>query len=648
MLFNNQITVLVTKVFKRNWFFFSLIIFFVLSLHVFAGTFSYQEAPSLKVKVDQGVLPRLLERLPTNPAIATLPWPNQTPGSYGGVLTTLGITSKDTRLMTVYSNVRLINYDKDFNLVPDLLESFDVQDNKIFTFHLRSNHRWSDGYPFTTEDFRYYWEDIANNEDLSPNGPPLNFLVKGEKPKVEIIDDTTIRYSWNNPNNNFLPMLAGPNPLYLYRPSHYLKKFHKNYTKAEDLDLLIKQERFRNWAPLHNRKDNMYRNDNPDLPTLDPWVLSTKPPADRFVFIRNPYYYKIDPEGHQLPYIDEVIWNITDNKIVPAKVAAGEVLLQARYLRFDNYTFLKESEKRGIYKVNLWKNSTGSAMALYPNLNINDKIWHDLFNQVNFRRALSLGIDRHEINQIIYYGLAEEGANTILQQSPLFKDTYKKKWATYDPAMANKLLDDLGLNKKNDEGIRLLKDGRPLEIIVEAAGQVPEEIDILQLIGDSWKKIGIKIFIKSLERDYFRNRIFSGQTMLSVWTGLENGLPNTSFSPAELAPTSQQHLQWPKWGQYFETNGESGQPVRDPEAQKLMDLLDLWYKATSSSEKESIWHQMLEIFSDQVYSIGTVSETPQPIVISKKLHNIPEQGIYSWEPGGYIGMYNPDTFWFDQ
>ena len=116
-----------------------------------------------------------------------------------------------------------------FNIVPDILESIDVKDERVFTMKLRKGHRWSDGQPFTAEDFRYFWEDVANNKELSPTGPPSDLLVDGEPPKVEVLDKQTVRYSWSKPNPDFLPRMAGASPLFIFRPAHYLKQFHSKY-----------------------------------------------------------------------------------------------------------------------------------------------------------------------------------------------------------------------------------------------------------------------------------------------------------------------------------------------------------------------------------------------------------------------------------
>jgi peptide/nickel transport system substrate-binding protein len=366
------------------------------------------------------------------------------------------------------------------------------------------------------------------------------------------------------------------------------------------------------------------------------------------MFTRNPFFHRIDASGRQLPYIDTVAMAIADSKIIPVKVGAGEADLQARYLRFDNYTFLKEAEERNGYKVKLWHTAPGSQLALYPNLNVNDPVWRTLNRDVRFRRALSLAINRHEINQVIYYGLAIEGQNTVLPESPLYNPGYRTAWAKFDLKAANKLLDEIGLAKRNSAGIRLLPDGRPLEIIVENAGESSEQADVLELIRDSWRDAGIKLFTKPAQLTVFRNRVFAGETIMSVDKGLENGLPTPDMPPMELAPMSQQQLQWPKWGQHVETKGRAGEPPELPEARQLVHLLKEWFASATRAEREEVWRKMLEINADQVFSIGLIAGVKQPVVANARLRNVPEEGVYNWDPGAHFGIYSPDTFWFEQ
>jgi peptide/nickel transport system substrate-binding protein len=620
----------------------ALSLFALLALGAGGAEAALLETPYFADAVASGKLPPVVQRIPREPALAEL----ENLGHPGGDLRMLMASPKDTRLMVVYGYARLVAYTPALAIVPDMLLGVDVAEGRIFTLHLRPGHKWSDGQPFTSEDFRYWFEDIIGNSELSSGGLPLAMLAGGEPPTFEVLDATTIRYTWSKPNPLFLPALAGPDPMFIYAPAHYLKQFHEKYADPAKLAELVKDAGVHNWAALHTKRGEMYHNDNPKLPSLDPWVLKTKLPADRIVFERNPYYYRVDGAGHQLPYIDRVVYTVADPQIIPAKTGAGESDLQARYLRFDDYTFLKAGEAAGGYHVRLWRTGPGSQLALYPNLNVNDEAWLELVRDVRFRRALSLAIDRHEINQALYFGLAIEGQNTVLPQSPLFRTEYRADWASYDPRQANSLLDQVGLTNKDSDGMRLLPDGRPCAIIVEDSGESSEKSDVLELVRDSWRRVGVQLYSKPAQLTLFRRRVFSGDTLMSLDKGIENGLATATMSPAELAPMSQEQLEWPKWGDYAETHGKSGAAPDLPAAEKLAQLYNDWLDATSREDQAKIWHDMLKIWSDEVFSIGLIAGVQQPVVVNDRLRNVPSDGIYNWDPGAHFGIYKPDGFWF--
>ena len=604
----------------------------------------FVEPPMLAEELKAGKLQPAAKRLPDSPLVVKFA-PGAAPGQHGGSLNMLIGRSRDVRMLVVYGYARLVGYDQNFRIGPDILESIEVKGDRVFTMKLRKGHRWSDGHPFTTEDFRYFWDDVANNKELSPSGPPSDLLVNGEAPKVEYPDKQTVRYSWSKPNPDFLPRMAGASPLLIYRPAHYLKKFHRKYSKqAVEADPGSKK---RGWAAVHNREDNMYQFDNPNLPTLQPWINTTKPPADRFVAVRNPYFHRVDPAGRQLPYIDRVVLAVAEGKLIPAKTGAGESDLQARDIQFNNFTFLKKGEKTNNYRTLLWKTARGSHFALYPNLNANDPVWKKVLRDVRVRRALSLAIDRRQVNQVLYFGLANEGNNTVVQESPLYRNEYQMRWAQLDKKAADKLLDEAGL-KRGADGIRQLPDGRPLEIIVETAGESTEQTDVLELIRENWREVGIKLFPKPSQREVLRNRVFSGEALMSAWSGIENGLASADISPEELAPISQQQLQWPKFGQHFETGGKAGEAPDIAEAAELMKLNAQWREAATREERVKIWHRMLQIHAEQQFVIGVVSGVAQPVVVRNTLRNVPEKGIYNWDPGAFFGVYRPDTFWFGE
>jgi len=604
-----------------------------------------RETPSLMDRVKSGALPPVDKRIPQQPRIIEQFAGGDGPGKHGGQLNMLISASRDTRLMTVYTYTRLIVYDDKFQLHPDILESYEVKEGREFTLRLRAGHKWSDGHPFTTEDFRFFWEDVANNSDLSPSGPSVELLVDGQPPEVEIIDERTIRYSWAKPNPHFIESQARAAPLFLFRPAHYLKTLHGKYTPEEDILKLYKGSR---WANVFKRQDAMYGNSNVDMPTLNPWVLTTVPPSQRFIFARNPYFHRIDQKGQQLPYIDDVILNVAAAKLIPAKAGLGEADLQSRYLGMRDYTFLRKSAKQSGVRVYLWESGSCSQLALYPNLNARDEEWRKLMRDVRFRRALSLAIDREDLNESVYLGLAKPSNNTIMERSALFEPEYATKWANYDLKQANHLLDEVGLNKRNDEGIRLLPSGRSATIVVEHSSEETEDADDLQLIGEFWKRVGIKMLTKPQTSENFRLRAFSGEAIMTAYAGYVTAVPTVDTSPKEFAPTMQGGLQWSSWGMYVESKGKQGEACDMPSACKLMDYLREWETSTDAATRRKAWDQILTANADEVFSIGTVNGIRQPVVVAPKVRNVPKEGYHAWDPGGYFGLYQPDTFWISQ
>ena len=603
------------------------------------------EPAFLQQQIDDDKLPPMAERLPKNPLVLRMAETGREVGQYGGVIHTLISGQRDIRLMTIYGYSRLVGYDENLELKPDILESCEVTEERIFTLRIREGHRWSDGSLFTSEDFRYCWEDVWLNEDLSSGGLSRDLLVDAKPPVFEILDSLTVRFSWHAPNPDFLPSLASAQALSICLPSAYMKQFHKKYQDSDKLQELVDKNKAKKWTTLHIRMARQYRPENPELPTLDPWRNTTKPPAERFVFERNPYFHRVDETGQQLPYIDQMILGVSSSSIIVAKTGAGESDLQTLGLDFADYTLLKDAEKRHPVKVHLWKRTQGARLALLPNLNCSDPVWSPLLRNVNTRRALSMAINRREINLALFYGLAKESADTVLPESTLFRPEFAKAWSAYDPVRANELLDQVGIPDRDDDGIRILPDGRPAEIVVETAGESVLDTDALELITDHWRNVGIKLFIRTSQRDVFRSRAIAGQITMALWSGIDNGVPTADMNPQELAPTADEQLQWPVWGLHYLSNGQQGTAPDMPEAITLLDLLKKWKRASSKEERTQAWLSMLALYTDQVFSIGIVNSALQPVFSTTRMRNLPEQGLYSFNPTSYLGVYRPDAFW---
>jgi peptide/nickel transport system substrate-binding protein len=584
---------------------------------------------------------------PANPYVVDQKAEGRTPGKRGGTLRMLVSKEKDIRFMSAWGYARLMGRTPGLALKADIAESVTVEEGRRFTIRLRKGHLWSDGHPFTSEDFRYFWEDVANNKDLTPAGVPVELLNAGEPPKVTFPNDVTVVYEWSKANPTFLASLAKAREPYIYRPAHYLKRFHARYTQPKTMASAIAAAKVSRWAPLHNRMDSMYGMDNTDMPTLQPWIVSTAMPAQKFVFRRNPHYHRVDAAGVQLPYIDTIEIGVVDRDLIPVKASAGEVDLQALGLSFSDMTALRRNEGKGGYVTRAWDSGKGAQVALYPNLTCNDPVWRKLNRDIRFRRALSLAIDRAEINKILFFGMAVAGNNAPARASRLYDPKWSEADAGFDLKRANALLDQAGLSAPGETGLRKLPDGRPFEIVVDTSGESKEEADVLQLVAQHYKAIGAKLVIKTSDRAGMRNRAYAGEAVMTAFTGWDNGVPDMTTSPDELAPVWQTGLAWPKWGQYFETKGASGLAPDLPAAKQLLALNGAW-AAAAPEARRTIWNRMLEIHAEERFIIGVISGVKQPIVMAKAVRNLPEKGVWSWDPGAQFGIYRLDSVWLDR
>lgn len=607
-----------------------------------------EEPPFLRPLVESGALPPLEQRLPALPRKDLPDRPDWRAGRYGGTLRTLTRTGRDARDLVVLGYARLMVWDAEFRLRPDILARVEIERGRAFTLHLRPGHRWSDGQPFTAEDFRFWWQDVATHPDLSPRGLPQELLVEGRPPVFEVLNETAVRFTWDAPNARFLPALAATSPPFIYRPAHVLKAFHPRYQGRAALEAKAAEAGLSGWTALYRWQDSPFRFVSPGRPTLQPWVLRTQVPGQRFEAERNPYFHRVDGRGRQLPYIDRVVLKRSRQALIPAQAAAGEVDLQARGLALGDFTLLKQAEARGATSVRLWPVGRGAQLALYPNLNAADPAWRRLMRQATFRRALSLAIDREAINETVYQGLALPGANTVLPASPLYRPSYRSAWTSHDPTKAGQLLDALGLTARAGDGIRLRPDGERLALVVEAGDADPAELDLLELIVDDWRAVGIELLIRATGRQNFRQRVRTGAVPLSIFYGLANGLATAEMNPAELAPTSDRQNNWPLWGRHHESGGRAGEPPDLPAAGRLLALYQDWSKAESSAARAAAWSEMLSIHADQVFTIGIVAGVLQPVVANSRLRNLPAEAPYLYEPGAYFGVSRPDTFWFEE
>jgi peptide/nickel transport system substrate-binding protein len=274
-------------------------------------------------------------------------------------------------------------------------------------------------------------------------------------------------------------------------------------------------------------------------------------------------------------------------------------------------------------------------------------VWQELLREADFRRALSLAIERKTINQLVFHGLGIEAANSVLRESPLYHPDFATAWAVHAPEAANALLDGLGLERRAVDGRRLLPDGRPLDLTIATTAERPSRLEVLRFVVEAWSALGIEARIETMPRHELRQRALDGDITMSAWKGLENGVPGPNWPPSELVPSEAVQLGWPAWGLYVESGGYRGLPVDMPDVARLIFLRKAWETAESRADRAAAWQALLAWHAENVFSIGTVHAVPQPVVRRQALRNVPEDAIYNWEPGAYFGLYQPPAFWFD-
>jgi len=576
----------------------------------------FAESPQLAELVKQGKLPPLEQRIPKNPLVVT---PYEEIGQYGGTWRRTWSGLSDSAGPYKLCSEHLVMFNKNgTRILPNVAESWKVsRDAKTYTFKLREGIRWSDGTPLTTEDVVFWYEDIILNKDLTPTIP--NWLTSGGKPlKLEKIDTYTFKVEFEEPNALFLISIGKMGGGHtFFAPKHYLKQFHPKYTPKEKLDELVKKAGLQNWYQLFGNMNDFLQ--NPDLPVIYPWKATNLPTATLQIMERNPYYWKIDPEGNQLPYIDRITHTLLGSagETAVLKAISGEVDMQERGLVIDNYTLLMENRTKGNYRVLRWPQGTGASPAILLNQNVKDPVLRKIFEDRRFRIALSLAINREEINQLFYLGLGEPRQASIISGAPFYDPEWEKAYAEYDPKKANEYLDKMGLTKRDKDGFRLRPDGKTLILTIEYSGDRP----YMEVIKKYWEAIGVKVFLKPLERSLYVTRAQAGEIEVGVW-GFDRNVAILS-DPGHLLGTVVEAPWAPLYATWYNTGGRGGEEPKGD----IKRIYELWDKVKSTideKQRDRYFKEIINLHKKNIWMIGIVGEVPQLIVAKNNFRNIPD------------------------
>lgn len=590
--------------------------------------------------VAKGELPPVDERLPVEEDILIVE-PIEEIGQYGGTWRRAFLGVADFHAYGRLNYEPMVRWPRDPRdpIRPGIAKKWEWSDDgKTLTLYLRKGMKWSDGEPFTVDDILFWWEDIALNTDLSPS-PPSEWVVQGEPMTVEKVDDYMVKLHFKAPNGLAIRMLAFHGnqwPLAFERfgffaPKHYLQQFHPKYN-AEITDY-----------KLFNEKADDF---NTERPALTPWpVKEWEPGANKLIAERNPYYWKTDPEGNQLPYIDRIRLDLVENsEVVNLKAANGELDFQFRRISIASYSVFMENREKGNYRVLRWPTATGAAPLIMPNQTIEEPVLRELFREKKFRQALSLAINRERINEVSYLGLGVPRQATVLPQSPYYVPEAERMYADYNPDEANRLLDEIGLTERDDEGFRLRPDGKTLEVTVETTATSGPFLDALELVKENWDAVGVKTAIKSMTRELYWPRVMGNQVEIATW-GMDRGL-EPMVDPIWLFPYRDHSWYAVLWGIWYATGGQKGEepPEEVRRAQKLFDE----FKATVDPDRQiEIGKELVRISAENTWLIGTVGMMPSIVIAKNNFRNIPEEAVTDWifmSPGNL----DPPQFFFKQ
>ncbi len=592
-----------------------------------AAPAKYGEAPALSELVKAGKLPPVEERLPKEPLVVPVV---EEIGQYGGTWHRCAVGPGDAGIINSRLSYEcLFRWSQDGkSVVPNVAKGYEVSaDATEFTIYLREGMRWSDGEPFTADDLLFYFQDVLGNTDLTPTYPRWLKDPQQDQPvTVEKVDDYTVKFKFASPYGLFIQMLAGPSALGLTDyPAHYLKQFHPNYTDKDELAKKTKDAGFDNWWELFGNKHSWQ---NPEHPHIWAWLPVRVPPDVPVVCERNPYYWKVDPAGNQLPYIDRIQFDVVENAdLLNLKAVAGEIDMQFRHILWTNYPLFIENAEKGNYRVLKWTLAEGSNCTIMLNHNHLDPALRKLIETKEFRIALSLGIKRGDINELAYMGFGEPRQAALVPQCPYFKEEHAKRWAEHDPEQANKLLDELGLEGRDSEGFRLRPDGQQLSLTIEYAPIFGPWRDVVQMVCDQWKEIGIRGIPKEEDRTLFVQRGQAKERDAGIWTLDRCFTP--LIEPYWWLPYSGGYAWAEDYATWYATKGQQGQEP-PAELKRLHDVYDKIRATPSDEERESLAMEMFDIFSENIWIIGTVGVLPHVGVVKNNFRNVPEEAISDW------------------
>jgi peptide/nickel transport system substrate-binding protein len=581
-------------------------------------------------------LPKLADRLPQEPLVVA---PYDSIGKYGGTFDALSnATESGTSDFMSVRHVNLVRYSDDLvTIVPNVAKGWKW--NKDFTqltFFLRKGHKWSDGAPFTAKDVEFWYENLAIDKNVREK-PKDYVLVGGEPMTVDVIDAQTVRFNLPSPKPGLLSHFAN-HYAQGFQPKHFLGKFHPAVNP--DADKEAQKLGFENgyavvaayygssdWmdtpTPMLTNMDKVGKMPADTVPTLESHILTAESTEGRHL-VANPYFHMVDTAGNQLPYIseqDEIF--VGESEVRLLKLVNGEVSYKAQALNLDYAPLLMENQKKSNYTVDLKPQVSLSTFAF--NVTSANMGKREAFGNLKFRQAMSVALNRDEINEVVYFGLGKPQQYIAFSPTPSFvSDKLLQHYAQFDPALANSLLDQIGMVDKDGDGMRELPNGDKIVLNL----QVPTQnisIKLVEMVGQHWKNVGIDNTVKEVTTDEFRSAMSANKLDVTMYAKSQPLATILGVSELFQPPFDNYFNQRTAmlWGEYIDSDGASG--VKPPEwVYQMKKDIDAFQGAVAGSDESNrLGQKLVKATAENLLFIGTVKAV-LPIYHDNNLKNFPE------------------------
>ncbi|WP_439550485.1 ABC transporter substrate-binding protein [Falsiroseomonas sp.] len=608
------------------------------------------EAPDVAAAVQQGRLPPLAQRVGSAPMVVT---PNEPNVRYGGTLRRgLRGGSDHNGILRLIGNQGLTRWNMEFtDVLPCVAQRWEVSaDSKEFIFHLRPGMRWSDGAPFTADDILFAINDCILNTELY-RSPPTMWVIDGQPVKCEKISDTAVKFTFAGPYGLFLQQMATPlgqHPTLFAK--HYCGRFHPKYNA--ELAATLRQANVSDWAQLFRQRcgdiEIPSRWGNAEKPTLDPWVVEEpyQGGATRVTMRRNPFFWQVDTSGRQLPYIDRLNFQVyQDVESLMLDVIGGRLDLQERHIDvLANKPVVAQNMQRGNYRMFDTINAGSTSMMIYPNITHKDPKIREMLGNKEFRQALSLGINRPEIVDIVYLGQSEPWQTGPRPTHPWYHEKLARQFTEHNTREANRILDRIGYNRRDGQRFRLRPDGQRVFFAIDVITALyPDNNDALELIKRHWVEIGIDVKINTIDRSLYYTRGDNNDHDIAVWPG-PGGL-EPMLDPRDFFAMHTQGTRYAvPWAMWYASGGRDGQ--EPPEHQKeRMRLYDQARSTADTRRQGELMKRVFDICAEQFECIG-VNLAPNLFgVAQNRLRGVPGSMPYSWS-WPHPGPSLPQQFFF--